>query len=109
MTVTDPPKAINNAWIRYPQIRFEASTKRALEGAELVLLLTEWDEYVSLSPVVAGALVRRRMVLDARNVLDAEAWRSAGWTVRGLGTGASVVGADGGQAKPADRKKHARA
>ncbi|MGF4045412.1 UDP-glucose dehydrogenase family protein [Paenarthrobacter nitroguajacolicus] len=108
VTVTDP-KAINNAWIRYPQIRFEASTKRALEGAELVLLLTEWDEYVSLSPVVAGALVRRRMVLDARNVLDAEAWRSAGWTVRGLGTGASVVGADGGQAKPADRKKHARA
>ncbi len=107
VTVTDP-KAINNAWIRYPQIRFEASTKRALEGAELVLLLTEWDQYVSLSPVVAGALVRRRMVLDARNVLDAEAWRSAGWTVRGLGTGASVVVAGGVAAKPADRKKHAR-
>jgi UDPglucose 6-dehydrogenase len=90
VTVTDP-KAINNAWIRYPQIRFEASTKRALEGAELVLLLNEWDEYVSLSPSFAASLVRRRMVLDARNVLDAEAWRSAGWTVRGLGTGASVV------------------
>lgn len=115
VTVTDP-KAINNAWIRYPQIRFESSTKRALEGAELVLLLTEWNEYVALSPAEVGALVRRRMVLDARNVLDAEAWRSAGWTVRGLGTGASVASEESGDAAeapagavPAARKKHARA
>ncbi|HKU29912.1 MAG TPA: UDP-glucose/GDP-mannose dehydrogenase family protein [Arthrobacter sp.] len=86
VTVTDP-KAINNAWMRYPQLRFEASTNRALEGAELVLLLTEWDEYRDLSPAAVGKLVRRRMVLDARNVLDAAAWRAEGWTVRGLGTG----------------------
>ncbi|WP_120522586.1 UDP-glucose dehydrogenase family protein [Arthrobacter celericrescens] len=88
VTVTDP-KAINNAWMRYPQLRFESSTTRALEGAELVLLLTEWDEYRSLSPESVGALVRRRTVLDARNVLDAPAWEAAGWTVRGLGTGGS--------------------
>ena len=87
VTVTDP-KAINNAWMRYPQLRFEASTKRALEGAELVLLLTEWDEYRDLSPADVGKLVRRRMILDARNVLDAEAWRAEQWTIRGLGTGA---------------------
>jgi UDPglucose 6-dehydrogenase len=86
VTVTDP-KAINNAWMRYPQLRFEASTTRALEGAELVLLLTEWDEYRALSPAAVGSLVRRRMVLDARNVLDAGVWRAQGWTVRGLGTG----------------------
>ncbi|MFI2565441.1 UDP-glucose dehydrogenase family protein [Paenarthrobacter sp. NPDC018779] len=116
VTVTDP-KAINNAWIRYPQIRFEASTKRALEGAELVLLLTEWNEYMQLSPVEVGALVRRRMVLDARNVLDAEAWRTAGWTVRGLGTGAAVAAEERAGAAPgerasgvsAPRRKHARA
>ncbi|NYD79005.1 UDP-glucose dehydrogenase family protein [Arthrobacter cupressi] len=89
VTVTDP-KAINNAWMRYPQLRFESSTTRALEGAELVLLLTEWEEYRSLSPEAVGALVRRRTVLDARNVLDAAAWEAAGWTVRGLGTGATA-------------------
>ncbi len=84
VTVTDPA-AINNAWLRYPQLRFEASTERALEGAELVLLLTEWDAYRELSPAAAGDLVRRRTVLDARNALDAAAWAAAGWTVRGLG------------------------
>ncbi|MBT2513370.1 UDP-glucose/GDP-mannose dehydrogenase family protein [Arthrobacter sp. ISL-30] len=89
VTVTDP-KAINNAWMRYPQLRFESSTKRALEGAELVLLLTEWDEYRDLSPAAVGELVRRRMVLDARNVLEASAWRAEGWTVRGLGKGANT-------------------
>jgi UDPglucose 6-dehydrogenase len=85
VTVTDP-KAINNAWMRYPQLRFEPSAKKALEDAELVLLLTEWDEYRSLSPAAVGQLVRRRTVLDARNVLDAAAWEAAGWEVRGLGT-----------------------
>lgn len=84
VTVTDP-KAINQAWMRYPQLRFEVSTRRALEGAELVLLLTEWDEYQRLSPTIAGGLVRRRVILDARNVLDAVAWESEGWLVRGLG------------------------
>lgn len=90
VTVTDP-KAINNAWMRYPQLRFEAGTDRALEGAELVMLLTEWDDYRSLSPAAAGRLVRRRTVLDARNVLDAAAWQAKGWTVRGLGTAGATV------------------
>ena len=86
VTVTDPA-AINNAWLRFPQLRFEPSTSQALEGAELVLLLTEWDEYASLPPADAGALVRRRTLLDARNVLDATVWEADGWTVRGLGRG----------------------
>ncbi|MET4589916.1 UDP-glucose/GDP-mannose dehydrogenase family protein [Arthrobacter sp. 754] len=89
VTVTDP-KAINHAWLRFPQLRFEASTVRALEGAELVLLLTEWDEYRRLSPAVVGGLVRRRAILDARNVLDAAAWQSDGWVVSGLGTNAAA-------------------
>jgi len=90
VTVTDP-KAINNAWMRYPQLRFETDTDRALEGAELLLLLTEWDEYRALSPAVAGSQVRRRTVLDARNVLDAALWQAEGWTVRGLGTGSGAA------------------
>lgn len=95
VTVTDP-KAVNHAWLRYPRLRFEAAAGRALEGAELVLLLTEWDEYRRLSPATAGAAVRRRVVLDARNVLDATEWQAHGWVVRGLGTrGSDVPAAEG--------------
>ena len=99
VTVTDPA-AINNAWLRYPQLRFEPSTAQALDGAELVLLLTEWDEYAALSPADAGALVRRRTLLDARNVLDASAWGAEGWTVRGLGRGRAAETAQGTPPQP---------
>jgi len=85
VTVTDP-KAVNLAWRRYPRLRFEASTDKAIQDTELVLLLTEWDEYRQLCPAAAGQRVRRRVVLDARNVLDAAAWQKEGWVVRGLGT-----------------------
>jgi UDPglucose 6-dehydrogenase len=101
VTVTDPA-AINNAWLRYPQLRFEASTEQALDDAELVLLLTEWDAYRSLSPAAAGELVRRRTVLDARNALDAAAWTAAGWTVRGLGRAAAGTRADAATPTGAD-------
>ncbi|GGH90287.1 UDP-glucose dehydrogenase family protein [Arthrobacter liuii] len=90
VTVTDP-KAVNLAWRRYPRLRFEASMGRALQDAELVLLLTEWDEYRRLCPAAAGQQVRRRVVLDARNVLDAAAWQEQGWVVRGLGTSAGAL------------------
>ena len=105
VTVTDPA-AINNAWLRYPQLRFEPSTAQALDGAELVLLLTEWDQYATLAPADAGALVRRRTLLDARNVLDASAWEAEGWTVRGLGRGraAETTAAKPAAVKPATAK-----
>ena len=84
VTATDPAAA-DNAALLYPQLRFESSTAQALDGAELVLLLTEWAEYVGLSPAAAGGLVRRRTLLDARNVLNAPEWEAEGWTVHGLG------------------------
>ena len=83
-----PARALVSKRLTVHPLRFEASPSRVWEGAELVLLLTEWDEYRRLSPAVAGGVVRRRVVLDGRNVLDAAAWQAEGWVVRGLGTNA---------------------
>ena len=57
----------------------------AAKEADLVLLLTEWDEYRDLDPVELGKVVAGRRILDGRNALDPEAWRAAGWTYRALG------------------------
>ncbi|GAB4100811.1 UDP-glucose/GDP-mannose dehydrogenase family protein [Sinomonas halotolerans] len=89
VVVTDP-KAIDNAWMRYPQLRFEPTAADAVEGAEVVLLLTEWAEYRALDPHQLALTVARPAIVDARNVLDADAWRAAGWDFRGLGTGDGV-------------------
>jgi UDPglucose 6-dehydrogenase len=84
VVVTDP-QAIENARRRWPELRFAATTDEALDRAELVLLLTEWPEYVQLAPDRAGRLVASRRILDGRNCLDPVRWRAAGWTYRALG------------------------
>ena len=56
-----------------------------LNQADALLLLTEWQEYRNLDPYELGARVSSPRILDGRNVLNAEKWRAAGWTYRGLG------------------------
>lgn len=58
--------------------------QRRLRGVFLGRKLGQPDEYWTLSPAAVGELVRRRLLLYARNVLDASVWKAAGWTVRGL-------------------------
>ncbi|HET7735976.1 MAG TPA: UDP-glucose/GDP-mannose dehydrogenase family protein [Nocardioidaceae bacterium] len=84
VVVTDP-KAVDNARRTCPQVEYVDSADEAALHADLVVLVTEWEEYRSLDPVAFGALVRRKVLIDGRNVLDDVAWRAAGWTVRGLG------------------------
>ena len=65
----------------------------AIEGADLVLVLTEWDEVVEADPVALAAVVGQRVVIDARNCLPTGRWVGAGWTVRSLGRPTPVAGA----------------
>ncbi len=59
----------------------------ALEAAaaDALLVLTEWPEFHAIPPQAYAALVRRRVVVDGRNVLDAERVGAAGLTYRGVG------------------------
>jgi len=84
VVVTDP-KAIENAAAKWPDLRFVETVEEAVADAELVLLLTEWKQYVSLDPTEVKRWVKLPRILDGRNALDVEAWRSAGWTYRALG------------------------
>ncbi|MER7667694.1 UDP-glucose/GDP-mannose dehydrogenase family protein [Kitasatospora sp. NPDC096128] len=84
VTVYDP-KAVDNARKMFPSLAYAGSALEAAEGAHVVLHLTEWAEFRQLDPAELGAVVAERRLLDGRNVLDAEAWRAAGWTYRALG------------------------
>ena len=83
--VVHDPKGLPNAERVYPHMHYEADLTTALTGAELVVLGTEWRVYRDLDPAAAGALVTSRSIIDARNALDAEAWKNAGWAYRALG------------------------
>src|SRR5674476_1366423 len=84
VVVTDP-EAIENARTLHPELSFAASVKESVAGADLVMLLTEWDSFVALDPVELARLVATPVILDGRNALDARLWRGAGWTYRALG------------------------
>jgi UDPglucose 6-dehydrogenase len=84
VVVTDP-KAIENGQRVWPDITFVPTAQDAAQGADVVLLLTEWSDYCELDPAAFGSIVAHRRMLDGRNALDPDAWRAAGWTYRALG------------------------
>jgi UDPglucose 6-dehydrogenase len=82
--VTDP-RAIENAQKKWPDLTFVESVEEAVTGAEVVVVLTEWAEYVDMDPGALAGLVESSRIVDGRNCLDRERWRAAGWTYRALG------------------------
>jgi UDPglucose 6-dehydrogenase len=83
--IATDPAAIPNSIRLHPQLGFATDTRDALHGADAVVLVTEWKQYRELDPVETAALVREKLLIDGRNVLDPELWRQAGWTYRGMG------------------------
>ena len=91
VVVTDPA-ALDNARRVLPRLDYADTAADAARDADAVLLLTEWDDFRNLDPKALGSVVRQRVIVDARNVLDRDEWAAAGWTVRALGRGAAPVG-----------------
>ncbi len=83
--VVHDPKGLENAARVYPNMTYVPDLSEALAGAELVVLGTEWSEYRELDPASLGEVVAQRHVIDARNALDPQLWRNAGWSYRALG------------------------
>ncbi|WP_426562442.1 UDP-glucose dehydrogenase family protein [Angustibacter sp. McL0619] len=90
VTVHDP-QAIANARRRWPDLDYADSALEAMQGAHVVLHLTEWQEYRDLDPAVAGQVVATRRIIDGRNKLDVHRWTDAGWTLRALGRPTAVA------------------
>jgi UDPglucose 6-dehydrogenase len=82
------PMALENASRVRPELRYATSVLEAAEGADLIVHLTEWTEYRSIDPAALAEVVAQRNVIDARCVLDRQAWQAAGWSVRALGRAA---------------------
>jgi UDPglucose 6-dehydrogenase len=84
VTVHDPV-ALRNAARVQPELDYAESVPEAAAGADVVLHLTEWEQYRAIDPAELGALVAHRNLIDARCALDDELWRAAGWSVLVLG------------------------
>ena len=57
----------------------------AVQGADAVVVVTEWNEFRALSPVRVRDAMRGRVVVDLRNVFDPAAMAAAGLAYQGVG------------------------
>ncbi|NHP16579.1 UDP-glucose/GDP-mannose dehydrogenase family protein [Rhodococcus sp. IC4_135] len=79
------PKAMDNSRALFPTLTYSANALEACEGADVVLVLTEWPQFLKLQPSDLDSVVRKKVIVDGRNCLSPDDWRGAGWTYRGLG------------------------
>lgn len=66
-------------------IEIRASAYEALDGADAAVLITEWDEFERLDWDHAAEVMAVPRLVDARNLLDAQQLRGAGFAYDGLG------------------------
>lgn len=84
VTVHDP-QAVATAMIRNPEFDYTDDLPASLDGADLVVLATEWPEYQQANPAVLVNRPANPLLVDCRTTLDPEPWRATGWTVHQLG------------------------
>jgi len=81
------PVAAEEACRLMPNLEVAASALEAVADADAVVLVTEWPEFLELDWKQVAAAMRGELVIDGRNVLDADAVRSAGLAYEGIGRG----------------------
>ncbi|MEY2951445.1 MAG: hypothetical protein RL622_522 [Actinomycetota bacterium] len=83
--VVHDPQGIEPARKRFPTLKYAEVVSDAVKDADLILHLTEWKEYRQIDPAALGSLVKSKIVIDGRNMLDRTLWRNAGWKFHALG------------------------
>ena len=79
------PAAMDNARRAHPELAYATSALGAARDADVVVLLTEWNEFREIEPSAMAAVVARQKIVDGRHALDPSRWRAAGWEYRALG------------------------
>lgn len=80
--VDEPPAAL-------PELEIAADPYAACTGADVLVVLTEWDEFRWLDFDKVADVMARPQVVDTRNVLDRQTLRRRGFDYHGLGQGQS--------------------
>ena len=85
IVVVHDPQGIEPARKRFPNLEYQEVVTDALKDADLILHLTEWKEYRQIDPAAIASLVKSKIIIDGRNMLDRALWRKAGWKFHALG------------------------
>jgi UDPglucose 6-dehydrogenase len=81
------PKAMDNARHELKGVKFSADAVAAAKGADCLLLLTEWKEFLRVDMERVRRSMRQAVIFDGRNYLDGRSLTKAGFEYHGIGRG----------------------
>ncbi len=79
------PVAMKNAEKILKRITFSKDCYQAVEGADLLILLTEWNEFRQLDLVKIKKLMKKPNIVDGRNIYDPKKVKDLGFAYIGVG------------------------
>ena len=68
-----------------PSVVYCTDAYDAALGADVLVVVTEWNDFRALSPERLHQTMRGRLIMDLRNVFDPNAMTAAGFEYRGIG------------------------
>jgi len=86
------PFALVNAGLVLPDVEYREDAYSALDGADAVLLATEWEEYYDLDWILVRESMRGKTVVDGRNALNGVLLNELGFLYRSFGRAAQTNG-----------------
>ena len=83
------PEAQDNAQrlLETERVVFCDDPYQVADGADALILVTEWNEFKQLDMERVRALMRQPVLLDGRNIYDPQRMAELGFTYRGMGRG----------------------
>lgn len=81
----DPIAAANMKKNYFPELDCRPSVNETVEGADLVIVLTEWNELRGLSLKNFKSLMKSPNIVDARNILSVDQLKEYGFNYRNVG------------------------
>jgi UDPglucose 6-dehydrogenase len=79
------PEGMHEAAKLLKDVAFKTSAYDAIAGADVMVLLTEWDQFRALDVDRVKSLLTQPIVVDLRNIYKAQDWREQGFTYVSLG------------------------
>ena len=81
------PEGMELAGPMMPEVAMKPDAYAAIEGADAVVIVTEWDAFRALDFARIKQLARGALLVDLRNIYDPQEVRAAGFSYIGIGRG----------------------
>jgi UDPglucose 6-dehydrogenase len=79
------PMAMKNSKVILPEIDYEKDAYQVARNADILMVLTDWPEFVKLNYSTIKKEMKGSFIFDSRNILNKEKMKKLGFVYQGVG------------------------